>query len=87
MFKAAAKSKCLAFLAVITLFSAVIFAGGCNGSSTSTPSPSKTVSVEVLGGGKMDNVFAEALQKAGIIVEALGPHIIYTVANTSHCRV
>ncbi|MBQ0055463.1 MAG: hypothetical protein KBS54_04880 [Synergistaceae bacterium] len=36
--KTAAKSKFLAFFAVIALFSAVIFAGGCDGSSSSSSS-------------------------------------------------
>ncbi|MDO4987719.1 MAG: BACON domain-containing protein [Synergistes sp.] len=63
MFKAATKSKCLAFLAVITLFSAVIFAGGCNGSSSSAPSG-------VLS-GKVGEAFEEKLRLGDVKVGEL----------------
>ncbi len=68
MFKSVTKSKFLAFFAVIALFSAVIFAGGCDGSSSS--SPSKTISAGVLS-GEMDEIFEKELKEEGVVFETL----------------
>ena len=66
--KTVTKSKFLAFFAVIALFSAVIFAGGCDGSSSS--SPSKTISAGVLS-GEMDEIFEKELKEEGVVFETL----------------
>ena len=66
--KTAARSKFLAIFAVIALFSAVIFAGGCGGSSSS--SPSEKISAEILD-GKMDEIFETALKDNGVGFETV----------------
>lgn len=64
MFKIITKSKFLAFLAVIALFSAVIFAGGCDGGSSSSGSKGIELAYDQDGDGVPD-VFDDYPTEAG----------------------
>ena len=57
--KTVTKSKFLAFFAVIALFSAVIFAGGCDGSSSSSNNEEEHYSEEELAMQEWDKQQAE----------------------------